>query len=73
MTIVPGPSSQGGLGEEGALVGTTTPSGPSPPRGSGVPVRKSVQKSSLEPEEIDDQLNEEVLLTVDTLPMMVAS
>ena len=25
----PGPSSQGGLGEEGALVGTTTPSGPS--------------------------------------------
>ena len=33
------PSSQGGLGEEGALVGTTTPSGPSSPRGSGVPVR----------------------------------
>ena len=29
------PSSQGGLGEEGALVGTTTPSRPSPPRGSG--------------------------------------
>ena len=27
------PSSQWGLGEEGALVGTTTPSGPSPPRG----------------------------------------
>ena len=36
------PSSQGGLGEEGALVGTTTPSGPSSPRGSGVPVRMSV-------------------------------
>ena len=34
---VPGPSSQGGLGEEGALVGTTTPSGPSPPRGTGQP------------------------------------
>jgi hypothetical protein len=34
----------GGPGEEGALVGTTTPSGPSPPRGSGVPVRKSKSK-----------------------------
>ena len=33
---VPGPSSQGGLGEEGALVGTTTPSGPSPPLLRGV-------------------------------------
>jgi transposase InsO family protein len=44
-TTVPGPSSQGGLGEEGALVGTTTPSGPSPPRGSGVPVRKAGSRS----------------------------
>ena len=37
------PSSQGGMGEEGALVGTTTPSGPSPPRGSGA------QQESLDP------------------------
>jgi hypothetical protein len=36
------PGSQGGLGEEGALVGTTTPSGPSSLRVSGVPVGLSV-------------------------------
>ena len=35
-SIIPGPCSQGGLGEEGLkVVGTTTPSGPSPLRGSG--------------------------------------
>ena len=39
------PSSQGGLGEEGALVGTTTPSGPRPLRRSGVPVRKTDSSS----------------------------
>ena len=36
-STIPSPSSQGGLGEEGGWVGTTTPSGPSPLRGSGVP------------------------------------
>ena len=35
-STAPGPSLQGGLGEEGALVGTTTLSGPSPLRESGV-------------------------------------
>jgi hypothetical protein len=35
-SIIPGPCSQGGLGEEGLkVVGTTTPSGPSPLRRSG--------------------------------------
>lgn len=38
VSIVPGPSSQGGLGEKG-VVGTTTLSGPSPLCGSGVPVK----------------------------------
>ena len=35
-STIPSPSSQGGLGEEGGWVGTTTPSGPSPLRGTGV-------------------------------------
>ena len=38
-STVPGPGLQGGLGEVG-LVGTATLSGPSPPRGSGVPIRR---------------------------------
>ena len=35
-SATPSPSSQRGLGEGGGLVGTTTPPGPSPLRGSGV-------------------------------------
>ena len=45
---VPGPSSQGGLGEEGVSVGTTAPSGPSPLRGSGVPVKKVYDIDAME-------------------------
>ena len=36
------PSSEGGLGEGGALVGTTTSSGPSPPRGSGAHIQPHI-------------------------------
>ena len=56
----PSPSSQGGLGEEGGWVGTTTPSGPSPLRGSGVPQDsdKDYAAESMEAEEPDPNTRE---------------
>ena len=63
---VPGPSSQGGLGEEGTLVGTTTPSGPSPPRGSGVPVRKPKNKELSNKK--TDLIQEKKVLDLPTVP-----